>query len=140
MATISTIPGVQDSSLLGQVSEKARPAKEHGARAPVAVPPDSPRPEHPEENTKLTNSNVKKRVSATLEEAQQVAAELQKRMDEMADDPHQVSIRTDENTQNSVIQIKDPDGEVVKQYPPEKVLNLYEKLDDLSGMVIDEVI
>ncbi len=76
-------------------------------------------------------------MAATWQETQEVAAKLQEKMDALSPDDHQVSIATDESTQAAVIQIKDRSGEVIRQFPPEKVLNLYRELDDLSGMVID---
>ncbi|MFN2369863.1 MAG: flagellar protein FlaG [Candidatus Krumholzibacteriia bacterium] len=37
-----------------------------------------------------------------------------------------------------MILIKDAQGEVIKQFPPEKILNLNQKMDDLVGIIIDE--
>lgn len=87
-----------------------------------------------------TSDTATGKTAPSYEETREVAEKLQKRLDEAAPDPHLVAIRNDERTNQFVIQIKDPDGKVVKQFPPEKVLNLHRKMDDLSGMVIDEMI
>jgi uncharacterized FlaG/YvyC family protein len=73
-------------------------------------------------------------------ETKEVADKLQSRINELAPDPHLVAIHNDDSTNEYVIEIKDPDGNIVKQFPPEKVLNLRKRMDDLSGMVIDEMI
>ncbi|MCP4293685.1 MAG: flagellar protein FlaG [bacterium] len=94
----------------------------------------------PEQSTKRDEKVSNNEVTATYQEAEQVADKLQARINELSSDPHQVSIHNDEETKQYVIEIKDPEGKTVKQFPPEKVLNLHQKLDDLSGMVIDEMI
>ncbi len=73
------------------------------------------------------------------EHIREMAAKLQASIDRVSKDPHQVSFHKDDHTDKFVIEIKNADGSVVKQFPPEKVLNLMRKLDDLSGMVIDEM-
>jgi len=140
MASISTLTGVQDSPLVGQVTERTRPEQDLPVPASPTPRSGQPQPVGQPDPREGTDNDPNQRVSATLEETQEVASKLQEKIDEAAWDHHLVSIVTDEETQTSVIQIKDPEGEVIKQYPPEKVLNLHEKLDDLSGMVIDEMI
>ncbi len=137
MASISTLKGVTDSSLVGQVTEKTRPAQEPSASASEpAFPAPPPMKEIREQEETAPN----RRIKATLEETQEVAKKLQERIDEASQEPHMVSITTDHKSNTSVIQIKDPEGRVIKQFPPEKVLNLHQRMDDLSGMVIDEMI
>ena len=139
MASISHLNGVQSSPLVGQVTERFRPASERRTEAEHPVSGVMPDPSGLKEMPNQPDNDPQKRVSATLEETQEVAAKLQEKINELSTDPYQVSISTDESTQASVIQIKDHHGEVIKQFPPEKVLNLHQKLDDLSGMVIDEM-
>ncbi len=69
-----------------------------------------------------------------------VANKLQSRLDELAEDQHKVAIHTDKESKQFIIEIQDPEGKVVKQFPQEKILNLHQKMDDLPGMVIDEMI
>ena len=72
------------------------------------------------------------------DQVQDLAAELQEALDNAAAGHHSVSFRVDEKTEDYVIEIHDPEGELVKQIPPEKVLNLRQKLAELSGMVLDQ--
>lgn len=65
---------------------------------------------------------------------------LQKTIDRAVKHPYRVGFRHEEKTGIPVIEIRDEEGHIVKQFPPEKVLNLQRKMDELSGMVIDEVI
>lgn len=140
MASISNTPGVTDSALVGQVSETTRPDREKESASSASHTQELPRPKGVKELTQEKENAPGRRLQATLRETEEVAQKLQDRIDEVAKDPHQVAISTDEHTRASVIQIKDPNGKVLKQFPPEKVLNLHQRLDDLSGMVIDEMI
>ena len=65
--------------------------------------------------------------------------DLQEAIDEASAEPHDVGFRQDPGTETFVIEIRTPDGELIKQFPPEFVLNLKQKLDELSGMVVDEL-
>ncbi len=68
-----------------------------------------------------------------------LVSQLQKSLDQASRHEFQVGFHEDSQTGTMVIEIKDRDGEMVKQFPPEKVLNLQRKMDELSGMVIDEM-
>lgn len=65
--------------------------------------------------------------------------QMQKAIAGTAAAPHTVAFRQDEETNDFVIEIRDPKGDLIKQFPPEKVLNLRRKLDELTGMVIDQM-
>jgi uncharacterized FlaG/YvyC family protein len=52
---------------------------------------------------------------------------------------HRVGFREDSGTGTMVVEVRDRDGRLIRQFPPQKLLNLQEKLADLSGMVIDRV-
>lgn len=73
------------------------------------------------------------------ETARKFAQQVQEALDRVAPRPHEVVFRRDESTNGFVVEVRNPDGSVVRQYPPEKLLNLRRKLDELSGMVIDEM-
>ena len=140
MANISTITENSIEPLKVQVEKPARSA------------PSSDSKIQPRENTETVTSKGDKEIkeeafsiessvkSPSYEETFAVAEKLQARIDEIASEAHTVSIRTDESTKQYVIEIQDPEGKTLKQFPSEKVLNLHQKLDDLSGMVIDEMI
>ena len=139
MSTINSISGSPEALQISQVEKQARPEKEKDPVKNVesTVPPDS--------SSDL--KNLRTSVSATVtnekpvsyEQVKEVADKLQSRIDDLSDNSHKVAIHTDEKTDQFVIEIKTADGQVVKQFPPEKVLNMYERMDDLSGMVIDEM-
>ena len=71
--------------------------------------------------------------------AQQYIEHVQEALDRVAPEPHKVTFRRDEATNGFVIEVRNPDGTLLRQYPSEKLLNLRRKLVELSGMVIDEV-
>ena len=52
--------------------------------------------------------------------------------------PYKVAIHEDQESGQLVILIKNAKGDVIKQYPPEKILNLHQSMDDLIGMIVDE--
>ena len=54
--------------------------------------------------------------------------------------PLNVDFRPDERNKGFVIEIRTESGDLVRQFPPELILNLRRKLDELSGMVIDQVV
>lgn len=54
--------------------------------------------------------------------------------------PLQVDFRPDERNNGFVIEIRTESGDLVRQFPPELILNLRRKLDELSGMVVDHVV
>jgi len=80
--------------------------------------------------------------NSTFTEAnmQEMVNNLQETLDKTTREQHKVGFRQDSRTNSYVIEIKDRDGKLVRQFPPEKVLNLQRKMDELSGMVIDEMI
>lgn len=71
--------------------------------------------------------------------ASEFVRQVQEALDRVAPAPHEIAFRRDESTNGFVIEVRNPDGSVVRQYPPEKLLNLRRKLDEMSGMVIDEM-
>jgi len=71
--------------------------------------------------------------------AREYIAEVQEALERLVAPPHKVTFRRDETSNGFVIEVRDPDGSLVRQYPPEKLLNLRRQLDELSGMVIDEM-
>ena len=71
--------------------------------------------------------------------AREYVEQVQEVLDRVAPEPHKVTFRRDDTTNGFVIEVRNPDGSIVRQYPPEKLLNLRRKLDELSGMVIDEM-
>lgn len=71
---------------------------------------------------------------ARLQEARE---DVQALLDEVGTG-HRVGFHEDAATGTMVVEIRDEEGRLIRQFPPEKLLNLQEKLADLSGMVIDE--
>ncbi len=140
MSTLNKIQGRSEQELSLKVEKSVPPKTSSTVTQSDPKVPDSINPRGIQEVLRDSNGPVSNSAAPSYEETREVAQKLQSRIDELASDPHQVEIHTDESTNEFVIEIKDPEGKVVKQFPPEKVLNLREKLDDLSGMVIDEMI
>ena len=105
--------------------EQAQP--ERPATAPRENPPIAP--ESGEEQAPA---------SLTREQLVETTARLQEALAEARPEDWRVGIHEDDTTGSLVIEIRDADGELIKQFPPEKVLNLQRKLADLAGVVVDE--
>ena len=71
-------------------------------------------------------------------EVDRLMEDIQKQLNALTEG-HRVSFRKDEETGTTVIEVRDPEGNLIRQFPPEKLLNLRRKQDDLSGMVIDRM-
>ncbi len=74
--------------------------------------------------------------TASSGELQDLAAELETKLD-LLGQGHTVALRWDEERNGPIVQVLNKDGEVLNQFPPEKILNLRRVLDELSGMVIN---
>ena len=139
MATISRIGGITNPQLTGQVAESARPQPENPSlrsEREIQGPP-SPRgvndtPAYQEAVSQQNEFPTPDQIRATVEK-------LQRTMDEYSAEPREVGFRNDPTTDTVVIEIRNREGELIKQFPQEKVLNLHRKLDELSGIVIDRM-
>ena len=120
MAKISEIQGAVDPRLTGQTLNDNRPQPAE--------------PKQPAQKIQASSTEIRKFHEQEVREmAELVQKELQK-----LDLDHQVGVR--QGPDNSfIIEVRNREGEVVRQFPPENLLNLARKLDDLSGMVIDEL-
>lgn len=140
MAPISTI----SSPIEVRVSQ-TQPMDDRVQRADAEIQQvdRTPQTVHPKGIRELDNSHKIKDLEAnpiTESEVRNLVASFQETIDKAAADPHTIGFRQDFQSNSFVIEIKDKDGNLVKQFPPEKVLNQQRKLDELSGMVIDEMI
>lgn len=126
MGTIQSVQAGLDPRMTGRTTasgkdepSSARAGNPSGQAAAPGPPVPAPAPD-PEESLKYAEA-------------------VQKMLAEAAPEQHKITFRPDETTNGYVIEVRDPDGVVIRQYPPEKLLNLRRKLDELSGMVIDEM-
>lgn len=71
--------------------------------------------------------------------AREYIEQVQEVLDRVAPAPHKITFRRDDTTNGFVIEVRNPDGSMIRQYPPETLLKLRRKLDEMSGMVIDEM-
>ncbi|MHB8079873.1 MAG: flagellar protein FlaG [Candidatus Krumholzibacteriia bacterium] len=105
---------------LPAVSPVAAPGPRHVAREPKAAPSTSPTPPTPEAEQLRT----------------EVESELQRRLS-----GHEVSLSYKAEAASWVIQIRNPDtGEVVFQIPPEQMVRVRERLQEVlkeTGMFVD---
>ncbi len=75
------------------------------------------------------------------EAVQRAATEIQQTIDQYAKEPRDVATRYDESHRLFVIEIRERDtGELILEYPPEKILNVRDRLDELIGAMIDRKI
>lgn len=63
--------------------------------------------------------------------ADRVNHELQKQTD------NKMSLSIDKDTNRIVVRYKDPQGEVVRQFPAEAILEMVKRLDKLKGTMLD---
>ena len=139
MATISRIGGLLNSQLIGQVAEPNRSLPENPPQRSVRELQAPPSPRGVDE-TALGEEFVHQQNDAqSPNRIQDVVQQLRETMNEYSAQPHAVGFREDPVTRDVIIEIRSPEGEVIKQFPAEKVLNLHRKLDELSGMVIDRM-
>ena len=137
MATISNISGMSHPALRGQVRQTTGPGPDPAA--PKVSRGTSEAKSSPSSQASAAGQSTEKGPVTRLhrDQVQDLAVKLQLALDEAAAEAHSVSFRVDPRTEDFVIEIHDPEGELVKQFPPEIMLNLRQKLDELSGMVLD---
>ena len=71
------------------------------------------------------------------EEISQAVDDIHERLNAMGSSL-KFGLHVDEKSESIVIQLKDPSsGEMVRQFPPEELLELQSKLDDLVGLLYD---
>lgn len=131
MSTISTVTLPAESIPMdqaGQVSApvKPDPVKQVSERAPL-------------EKTAATNDNKKEETEFSVFEAEQLAADLNEIMDDL-----QTSlgffIREDLNHQ-VVVEIKNREtDELIKQIPSEEMLQIKQKMEELTGLIFDHTV
>ena len=139
MATISKVQGIQDLRLMGQVADTTRPQPETAASPARPMTPGTKSSHNGAQSLEVVGSQQTDAVAVDSDQVQELAEKLQRSLDQASQDPHEVGFRHDPQTNSYVIEIKNPEGQVIKQFPPEKVLNLQQKLDELSGVVIDQM-
>ncbi|MFH2052306.1 MAG: flagellar protein FlaG [bacterium] len=122
MATISRIQGSVDPRLTGQMQVNNSHRATEAAAKPQVPPPESPA----------------KELAYDPRELDRALAELETHLQSL-NRGHEVGIHQDPDTGATVVEVRDGNGNLIRQFPPEKLLNLRRKLDDLSGMVIDTV-
>ena len=121
---------LQNVSTMPVPPPETHPAEENAVTKAAPQPPEAApvAEEHQEEAV----------VPPTREQVEEFAGTLQEALTSSRPENWSVNIHEDTDSGSFVIEIKDAEGEVIKQFPPEKVLNLRRKLDDLAGVVVDE--
>ncbi|PJA77229.1 hypothetical protein CO151_00015 [bacterium CG_4_9_14_3_um_filter_65_15] len=85
-----------------------------------------------------TAAPAPKAVPTDQEDMAALAKELAQNLESLGQG-HTVAFREDEETGADIVEIRDRNGEVLNQFPPEKILNLRKVLADLSGVVINRM-
>lgn len=139
MAVISRIEGLLNSQLNGQVAETTRSQPDNPPQKSVRENQVTPSPRGQDTLSHRVEAVQEVIDSQSPERIQAWIDQLQETMNEQSAQPHAVGFRQDPETREVVIEIRTMEGEVIKQFPPEKVLNLHRRLDELSGIVIDRM-
>ena len=119
-------------------------------KGPTAAPTSRPRTANaPAEVVQRPESvDVPRLASPTAEELsllneddmRSLVADMDQALAAAGKPPLHVDFRPDERNNGFVIEIRTEGGDLVRQFPPELILNLRRKLDELSGMVVDRVV
>jgi hypothetical protein len=127
MSAITLLPGspIAPAPLeLGSATPsapRAAPAADLSRPAPASPPALAPPPD--------------------LATVQRAATEIQQTMNTFAKEPRDVDLRYDDDHRLFVIEIRNREnGELILEYPPEKILNVRDRLDELIGAMIDRKI
>jgi len=87
---------------------------------------------------KSTKEESSSQVKLSQKELEDAVKEIQQRFASMGSN-FKFGLYKDRETESIVAQLRDKKtDEIVKQFPPEEVLNLREKLQDLIGLLFDE--
>jgi uncharacterized FlaG/YvyC family protein len=139
MATIRSISGPTEASLTGNARTQEQTVPTPGATQPASQPAEPAKPRGIKEAINQLQDNKVALEKPSLDDLREITKELQETIDRAAPDEYIVGFRQDSRANTYVLEIKDHEGKVKKQFPPEKVLNMHGKLAELSGMVIDEL-
>ena len=139
MATISSITGSTEVQVPVGTQTAERISRADAGPQQDVRPAEPPKPKGIKTVLKQNGDNKLSEHLPTPKEMQKLVDDLQETIAKASRDEYNVGFREDERTKSFVIEIRDKDGEVVRQFPPEKVLNSQGKLDEMSGMVIDEM-
>jgi len=141
MSIISITSGGIDAKLKNLAAEPT--ARPRTVAAPTPAPPQpelSGDPKHVSA-LPLPDKPTADELSLLSEEAlRSLVSEINQALSAADKPPLNVDIRPDERNKGFVIEIRTESGDLVRQFPPELILNLRQKLDELSGMVIDQVV
>ncbi len=109
--------------------------------APAPLEPGAATPSAPRAAPAPAPSPPASAPTLDREAVQRAAEDLQQTIDQYAKEPRDVALRYDEPHKLFVIEIRERDsGELILEYPPEKILNVRDRLDELIGAMIDRKI
>ena len=140
MAVISRIAPAPDALVPGAQGSSGKPSQTDADTQLVKPPVGAPNPKGVHEVLKQQKANELDNQPMPEKDLRELARSLQETIDKATKEQYEVGFRQDPHSGVQVIEIRDKEGHLIKQYPQEKVLNLQRKMDELSGMVIDEVI
>lgn len=109
--------------------------------APAPLEPGSATPSAPRAAPAADRPQPASLSPPDLATVQRAATEIQQTMDAFAKEPRDVDLRYDDEHRLFVIEIRNREnGELILEYPPEKILNVRDRLDELIGAMIDRKI
>jgi len=105
------------------ISDQGRIAQQNRAAA-KSVNPDTNLPDDQQKPLKVNSEVIQDAINRINEEAERIDAKL--------------SLSVDHELNRVLIRFKDPSsGEIVRQIPPDAVLEMLRRLDDLKGTMFD---
>ena len=124
-----------------KISTSEVPTTKKAQHQTITLPGDPSRtPERSQSPPAPENTTAKELRTLTEADMREVTQKVQTAIDKASKDPQNVEFRHDDRSGGFIIEIRSPSGELIRQFPQEKVLNMRDRLDDLSGMIIDEMI
>ncbi len=135
---MSNIPGVKAAPLTGISDQKSEVLTAHKQKRPI--PKDSSNAVLKAQVKRSSAPKEKTILKETLDrnEVQALADELAQAIHIRGAEPRDVSLRYDNGNDVYVIEVKEPkSGELIIQFPPDEILTMRARLEELVGMLID---
>ncbi len=138
---MSNIPGVHAVPVKG-ISDQTTESS-IARKSPRQVPGDGKHEHVTKETVKSSSTSSQPTITKeTLDhqEVQQLADEMAEAIAVAGFEPRDVNLRYEVDANVFVIEVKEPEtGELIMQFPPEELISMRERMDELIGMFIDRM-
>ncbi len=104
---------------------------------PDPVPPAQPMPPEENESVRSDDEGGRAQTEPNLSDLTEVAADVQKNLNMIHDVDLQFTVHKPSG--QTMVKVTDADtGEVIREIPPEGILNLAARLDEMVGLIFDQ--